>query len=184
MIVLETARLRLRRFVPEDLEVLAPLYADSDIRRFFPDGTLTREETRSEIEWFLNGHPHDARLGLWATIHVATGAFVGRCGLLPWEIDGQAEVEVAYLLDRAWWGQGLATEAGQALVRYAFDTLGLRRVICLIDPGNHASRQVALRIGMGLERELDGVDGDGIPTHLFARHSHDRGNPSGDRPDA
>ena len=40
-----------------------------------------------------------------------SGELVGRCGLLPWEIDGRTEVEVAYLLGTPWWGRGLATEA-------------------------------------------------------------------------
>ena len=46
-----------------------------------------------------------------------TGAFIGRCGLLPWTIDGRDEVEVAFMIDKAYWGQGLGTEAARALVR-------------------------------------------------------------------
>ncbi len=101
----------------------------------------------------MNGHPRRPELGLWATIFKETGAFIGRCGLLPWTIDGREEVEVAYLLDKAYWGQGLATEAAGAIADYAHNTLGLKRLICLIDEGNIASRRVAEKIGMRFERK-------------------------------
>jgi ribosomal-protein-alanine N-acetyltransferase len=159
MKILETDRLILRHLVPDDLDALFALYRDPLIRQYFPEGTLTYEETREELEWFLNGHPEHPELGLWATIHKPTQRFIGRCGLLPWTIDGREEVEVAYLLDRAYWGQGLATEAALALVDYSFARLGLSRLICLIDPQNQASINVARRIGMTLEQEREDETG-------------------------
>jgi ribosomal-protein-alanine N-acetyltransferase len=59
--------------------------------------------------------------------------------LLPWKIDGQDEVEVAYLISKAFWGQGLGTEAAQAILDYGFTTLNLPRLVCLIDQDNLAS---------------------------------------------
>ena len=154
MKILETERLLLRRLIPNDLDALYDLYRDPEIRRYFPEGTLTYEETKEELEWFLNGHPDHPQLGLWATIHKESGRFIGRCGLLPWHIAGHDEVEVAYLLDRAYWGQGLGSEAAQAIAYYAFTELGLSRLICLIVPGNQASIRVATRMGMNLEKEI------------------------------
>jgi ribosomal-protein-alanine N-acetyltransferase len=151
MTILETKRLVLRRLLPSDLDDLYALYRDSEIRRFFPEGTLTYEETKEEVEWFLNGHPAHPELGLWATIHREDDAFIGRCGLLPWTIERRSEVEVAYLLAKQYWGQGLGTEAAQAVSQYGFERLGLSRLICVIDPGNQASINVALRIGMAPE---------------------------------
>ncbi len=57
MIILETKRLILRHLEPRDLDSLFALYSDPDVRRYFPEGTLTYEETKEELEWFLNGHP-------------------------------------------------------------------------------------------------------------------------------
>lgn len=162
--ILETRRLRFRHLTLGDLDALYALYRDPEIRRYFPEGTLSREETREELEWFLNGHPEHPQLGLWATIDKATGAFIGRCGLLPWAIEGQLEVEVAYLLDKAYWGQGLATEAAQAIIRYGLEQLGLARVICLPEPENLASRRVAEKCGMALDRE---IMLDGTPAMLY-----------------
>jgi RimJ/RimL family protein N-acetyltransferase len=164
--ILETERLLLRHLEPADLEALFVLYRDPEIRQYFPDGTLTFEQTKEELEWFLNGHPQHPELGLWATIHKETGQFIGRCGLLPWTLDGRAEVEVAYLIDKNFWGQGLATEAAQAIVTYAAEKLRLSRLICLIDHENQASIRVAEKIGMAFERS--GVDEFG-PFQLYAR---------------
>jgi ribosomal-protein-alanine N-acetyltransferase len=152
MKILETERLILRRLLPEDLDDLFALYRDPEIRRYFPEGTLTYEETQEELEWFLNGHPEHPELGLWATIHKETNQFIGRCGLLPWTIDGQYDVEVAYLLSKAYWRQGLGTEVARAILNYGFEQLHLSRLICLIDPDNEASIKVAQNMGMTLEK--------------------------------
>ncbi len=166
--ILETERLMLRRFVLDDLDALSELYHDEEIRRYFPEGVLDDAQTKAELEWFLNGHPRFPELGLWATVNKESGEFMGRCGLLPWTIEDRQEVEVAYLLGKKFWGQGFASEAALAIVRYAFEHLNLSRLICLIDPENLASIKVAERIGMRLEQKLDGIDGDGIPTLIYA----------------
>lgn len=153
MKILETKRLILRHLIAEDFEALFALYSDAEVRRYFPEGTLTYEETKEELQWFLNGHPEYPELGLWATIHRESGELIGRCGLLPWMIDDRPEVEVAYLLAKEYWGQGLGTEAARAILHYGFEQLQLSRLICLIDRDNPASIRVATKIGMTFERE-------------------------------
>lgn len=153
MKILETHRLMLRHLEAGDLDKLFTLYRDPEIRRYFPEGTLTYEETKLELEWFHNGHPEHPELGLWATIYKATNQFIGRCGLLPWVIDHRPEVEVAYLLAKEYWGQGLGTEAAQGILDYGFERLHLSRLICLIDRDNLPSIRVATKIGMTFERE-------------------------------
>jgi RimJ/RimL family protein N-acetyltransferase len=153
MIILETERLMLRRLLPDDLDSLYALYSDPEVTKFIPDAPTSYEETRKELEWFMNGHPAYPELGLWATIYNANGQFIGRCGLLPWTIDQREEVEVAYALAKDYWGQGLATEAAQAIMRYAFEQLHLTRLICLVDQENQASINVATKIGMRFEKE-------------------------------
>src|SRR5215212_11541652 len=117
----------------EDADALARLYGDPDVRRYFPDGTLTADETKEELEWFIDVYDRRYGLGLWATLERETGEFIGRCGLIPWrvlpsptarlvlthadetpDVDAIYEVEVAYLLAKRYWGRGLATEAAQA----------------------------------------------------------------------
>jgi len=164
--VVETARLVLRDLTPDDLEALAALYADPEIRRYFPDGVRTFEETRAELAWIIDVYYGRYGYGLWATVLKETGTFIGRCGLLPWEIDGRTEVEVAYLLDKRYWGRGLATEAARAIVDHAFATLPVDRLICMVDPENAASRGVAVKVGMTMLWD-DYVDEYG-PAHVYA----------------
>ncbi|MBK6326205.1 MAG: GNAT family N-acetyltransferase [Chloroflexi bacterium] len=92
---------------------------------------------------------------------------MGRCGLLPWTIDGQDEVEVAYTIAPSHWGQGLGAEAAQAILDYGFDTLGLTRLVCLIDEENVASIRVAGKMGMAFEKASRDEIG---PFWLYTRH--------------
>jgi ribosomal-protein-alanine N-acetyltransferase len=177
--ILETERLILRRLTMNDLDALAVIYGDPEVRRYFPEGTLDYEETREELEWIIDVYYGQYGFGLWATVHRETNEFIGRCGLLPWTIEGRSEIEVAYLLAKAYWGRGLGTEAAQAILEYGFEQLHLPRLICLIDPANEASIKVARNIGMTLEREGD-IEGE--PTLLYSaskdpleRIQHQRG---------
>lgn len=152
-VIVETPRLLLRRLRLSDLDDLVRFYSDPDVIRYIPDAPRSYEDTKDELEWFLNGHPRFPELGLWATIYKPTGAFIGRCGLLPWTIEGQDDVEIAFALSRAYWGRGLATEAARAIARHAFENLNVSRLICLIDHDNRASIKVATKLGMRFERE-------------------------------
>jgi len=164
-IILETKRLTLRRLIIEDLDALWALYCDPEVIKYIPDAPKTLEEARQELAWHMNGHPRNPELGLWATIHKETGQFIGRCGLLPWTIDGKEEVEVAYAISRDFWGQGLGTEAGQAIVLYAFEKLKLSHLVCMIEPENQTSIKVARNIGMIFEKAMEDDLG---PYHLYS----------------
>lgn len=153
MLVLTTERLLLRHLEPHDLGPLYSLYRDPEMRRYYPDGTRTLAETKGEIDWFTNGHPHRPELGLWATVERESGEFLGRCGLLPWRIQGTEEVELAFMIRKERWREGLATEAARGIIKYASTRLGLRRLVCLVMPGNDASAGVATKVGMTFERE-------------------------------
>ena len=79
---------------------------------------------------------------------------IGWCGLMHQEVEGTQEIEISYHLDRAYWGRGFATEAVQAVQEYGFYTLGVQRLISLIDPENTASRKVAIKNSMAIERDV------------------------------
>jgi ribosomal-protein-alanine N-acetyltransferase len=158
--LIETERLALRRLTLNDLDALAAIYADEDV--------LAYEQTKEELEWIINIYYGQYGFGLWATTLKETNEFIGRCGLLPWTIDGREEVEVAYLLAKEHWGRGLGTEAARAILAYGFGELHLSRLICLIDPANDASVKVAIKIGMSLEREAE-IDGE--PTLVYSANT-------------
>jgi ribosomal-protein-alanine N-acetyltransferase len=165
MVVLNTERLQLRRFEVGDLAQLYALYRDPEIRKYYPDGTRTLDETKEELDWFLQGHPRHPELGLWATVELGSGEFLGRCGLLPWHIQGKDEVELAFMIKKERWREGFATEASQGIIKHAHQVLDLRRLVCLVVPGNAASARVAQKIGMSFEREFTDEHG---PSQLYA----------------
>ncbi len=153
------------------------------MRRYFPEGTLTHEETREELEWCIEVYDGRYGYGLWATVRKDRDELIGRCGLIPWRatetIEGElilegadehpvdgvtSEIELAYLLGREHWGQGLATEAARAIVDHAMRTLRPPRLICLFDPRNVASQRVAERVGFTFDREVL-LDGERLPMH-------------------
>ena len=111
MIILETPRLILRHEVITDLDDLYALYCDPEITRYIPDAPRDYEETRLELEWHQQGHPKYPELGLWATILKENGEFIGRCGLLPWTIEGRQEVARLNLAE--WWNAERGGPVGQ-----------------------------------------------------------------------
>ena len=144
MIVLQTERLTLRQFVPEDLELLAPIFADPEMMRFYPE-PFTRERTQRWIDWSLGLYATRGQ-GLWAMLRRADGHMLGDCGLVPQKIEGVELLEIGYHVRRDAWGLGYATEAALACRDYALSQLGAAQVCSIVDPENHASRRVAGRV--------------------------------------
>lgn len=152
MIVLETGRMALRRMDMEDVDDLLHIFSDPEAMSFYPS-TKDEAETKGWIEWNLDSYQKHG-FGLWVATLKHTHEFAGQCGLVMQEVEGQPEVEIGYLFLRKLWGQGLATEAAQACRDYGFNELGYTRLISLIDPRNVASRSVAQKVGMRLEKEI------------------------------
>ena len=161
---LQTSRLILRPFDKNDLERLVDLFANPRFMRFSGSDGYNREESVAVWEKFLRWQ----REGLpfpFAAIERDSGTLVGYCGFLHQEVDGMKEIEIGYRLHPDFWNRGLATEAARAVRDHAFGNLYLERVISLIHRDNHASRRVAEKNGMQLEKE---TTFKGFPTQVFA----------------
>jgi RimJ/RimL family protein N-acetyltransferase len=143
--VLETARLRLRVWRADDLEPLARLNADPLVMCNMGHGPMSLDETRRQLDRFRR-HWHDHGFGLWAVEDKTSGAFLGRIGL-SYHAVWPDDPEVGWFLDSRVWGRGLATEGGEAAVRYGFETLGADRLVSICIEENHASRRVMEKLG-------------------------------------
>jgi ribosomal-protein-alanine N-acetyltransferase len=161
---IQTERLLLRILSPDDLPGYETMYADPDVTLFLGGKPLDHEGVRQWMERRLASNA-EGRSAIRSVFERATGEFVGRCGLLEWDIDGAREFEIGYALARAHWGKGYATEAAIAVRDDATQRRGHRRLICLIEVGNERSVRVAERLGMRHERNLDL---DGRRAHLYA----------------
>src|SRR5436309_1382021 len=133
--VLETDRLLLRHLSLDDLEALAAIQADAEVMRYFTWGPLPVEVVRYDLERCI-ARQREHGFSLWAAIDRADGRFIGRCGLLTQSLQGRDEVEIAYMIDRSYWGRGLATEAAIAIRDYGFDRLGRDRLVSIIHRDN------------------------------------------------
>lgn len=148
--ILETARMRLREYRQDDLDELAAMFADEETMRFYPR-PKTRDEALAWIEWNVRLYSEEG-FGLWVMESVETAEFLGDCGLTPQTVEGVTDIEVGWHTKRAFWNEGLATEAALACRDVGFTQFGLQRLISIIDPENIASRRVAEKIGMRPEK--------------------------------
>ncbi|MFH8370676.1 GNAT family N-acetyltransferase [Streptomyces sp. NPDC018031] len=155
MVTLETPRLILRRWREEDVAPMAAVHADPEVMRWIRDGSVRDEQrTRDGIQAW-EGEWESRGFGLFAVEIRSTGELAGFAGLavpdyLPEVLPA---VEVGWRLGRSHWGQGLATEAAVAAVRFGFEERGLERIVSIIQVGNDASERIATKLGMHPVRE-------------------------------
>jgi RimJ/RimL family protein N-acetyltransferase len=163
---LETERLLLRPWRPEDVSPYALIIRDREVMRYLGAGLgygvkrmgasllarVSEMEARRAIaslirHWSRHGY------GEWAVEEKATGALLGNIGLKyqPDWVAEPARVEIGWLLARGAWGRGLASEGARAGVAFAFESRGIDRVISIAVPENRRSVRVMERIGLELQ---------------------------------
>jgi ribosomal-protein-alanine N-acetyltransferase len=165
MVILETERLRLRPFTTADLDAHARLYADPDVTRWISDGPFlgaaARERSERTVRRFI-AHWQEHGFGVWAVEERASGIVIGQCGLNTLDT---GEVEILWALERAAWDHGYGTEAARAALAYAFDTIGLERIIALARPQNGPSRRIMDKLGLRWEKDVQAF---GAPAVYYA----------------
>lgn len=152
MYILETPRLILREFRPDDVDALALTLSDAETMRFYPSPF-----DRAGVEdWIFHNRVRYRRdgHGLWAMILKSSGELIGDCGLTFQDAGGTNEIEIGYHVRRDLWGRGLATEVARACRDYGFAHMPVERLISLIRPENMASRRVAEKNGMAVWKEM------------------------------
>jgi [ribosomal protein S5]-alanine N-acetyltransferase len=151
MPALTTPRLLLREMTLDDAPALHAVLGDAETMRWYPR-PYTLAEVEDAIARQIGRYPSGA--GLLAAELRESGELVGDCGLVWQDVDGITEPEIGYHFHRSSWNRGLATEAARAVMDYAFTALGCDHVISLIRPENVASRRVAEKNGLALDRTV------------------------------
>jgi RimJ/RimL family protein N-acetyltransferase len=138
-----------------DARELLSVFSDPLVMAAFASPPFGAAEMEAWVARNLR-HQSEHGYGLFTVVLKGTGEVIGDCGLEQMDIGA----ELGYDLRSDQWNQALATEAATAVRDYAFETLGLPRLVSLIRVGNEASRRVAEKVGMSLERrsERHGVD--------------------------
>lgn len=151
-LVLETARLRLRRFRRDDVDAIFAIIGDEVAMQYYPK-RFNRHDAVQWVERNLRRY-REYGFGFFAVTLKGSTEVIGDCGVIRQEIAGGPELEVGYHFRRDQWGHGYATEAARACMALAFDVLGAKKVISLIRAENVPSRRVAERNGMKIERQV------------------------------
>ena len=149
--MIETERLLLRRFTEDDLETIARWNADPEFTRNLA-GVQTRRQTDEAFErWERHWQEHG--FGMLMIEWRETGELIGRTGP-QFHRSWPDDPEVGWGVDRAWWGRGIATEAGAASVAWGFGELGFTRLVSITTAPNTASLRVMAKLGFRLHRQI------------------------------
>jgi [ribosomal protein S5]-alanine N-acetyltransferase len=153
-IILESERLLFRPHLITDLDDYCAMEMDLNVRRYVGGSARTRENAGQRFPRDQLQKMATDRLALWATVLKSSNAYIGRCGLYPHfgadEIPIAGEAVLAFYIASPYWGQGFATEAGKAFIRFGFTELGLDRIVATVQKGNDASIHVLQKLGFSL----------------------------------
>ena len=148
--MLETARLLLRRLVPEDAGfILELLNEPSFVRHIGDKGVRTREDAVRYIAEVPMASYARHGFGLYLVAIKETGEPAGLCGLVKREALRDVDVGFAFL--PRFWSRGYALESTAAVLGEARETWGLARVVAVVAPDNVASKRLLARLGFGFE---------------------------------
>ena len=153
--MIETPRLILRPWRESDFAPFAELNAGPFVMRYMR-GVLTREESDAYIQR-IQQHLADHGFCKWAVEAPGVAPFIGAVGLshVRFEASFTPAIEVAWRLNRPFWGQGYATEAAGAAIKDGFTRIGLQEIVALTRPANIPSQRVMERLGMQRSIEFD-----------------------------
>lgn len=158
-----TARLRLEPTAPRHADDLHTLYLDPAVAEWY--GEWTREAIEREVARMADGWAADG-VHKWMAYDRDTGDLIGRGGLSRIVIDGGHRWEVGWVLHRAYWGRGYASEIGRAGLDVAFGELGAPEVVAFTETHNARSRAVMVRLGMTYDKD---IFRDGAPFALYRK---------------
>lgn len=151
---LSTRRLRLRGWAVADRAALAAIKADAANWRFIASGPLDAGEASAQLDVLLDEWERWG-VGSWAIVEAETRELIGDCGVKLTDRGPQ----LAYMIARKRWGKGFATEASRAVLHYAFANCGWPAIYASTDIANLASQRVLEKVGMRLQRTIDGPHG-------------------------
>lgn len=151
--MLETDRLRLRPYRPDDLDDLHAMLSDPEHMRWYP-APFDREQTTAWLERQIEGL-RERGFALWIVEDRVTSGFLGTAGPTLQVVEGVDEVEIGWHTRPGRKGEGIAPEAASAARDWAFATLYVDHLISLVRPENESSARVAEKIGMRVDREVD-----------------------------
>lgn len=155
--IASTGRLLIRETTMEDFDALYELYQDPAITRFMPGMDEDKEEERRQMELYIHNMYAFYGYGLWSIIEKKTGRLIGRAGLENGHLKGRNVIELGYMLGTPYQGKGFAYEAVRAIISYAFEVVGVKKLYVVISRNNLRSLRLVRKLGF---REQESEAGD------------------------
>jgi ribosomal-protein-alanine N-acetyltransferase len=169
---LKSERLGFRWWTADDLPLAQQLWGDLEVTKYF-GGPFSEDEVRKRYKRerarrMVHGYQY------WVIELLATCEFVGVCGLQP-NNPADEIIELGFHLLPKFWGQGLATEAGRAVIPYAFEKYAAKKLVAGHHPDNVKSKKVLDKLGFKFSHheKLPGIDVD-IPRYLLEGRSEEK----------
>ena len=171
--ILQTERLVLREMVESDAAFILQLLNEPSFLQYIGDkGVRTVEDAQAYIRggpvasYSANGH------GLYLVVLRDSGTPIGMCGLVTRPTLAVPDIGFAFM--PAYWSQGYAVEAAQAVMDYARDALGVKHIVAIASPDNTSSARLLGKIGLKFNRLISTADG-GADVALFTPSGFDDG---------
>jgi len=167
---LETPRLILREMLPADAEAIFRIRGDYEVTRYNIGAAYERLEQATDLIAAMAHAYQDGTELRWGITLKGHDTVIGMCGFNYW-IRRDCRASIGYDLARAYWGDGIMTEAIRAIIAFGFARMGLNRIEADADARNPASARVLEKVGFkreGLQREQFYENGDFNDLMLFA----------------
>jgi RimJ/RimL family protein N-acetyltransferase len=147
---IRTNRLVLRPWSLQDAPAALDVYGQSEVSRWLAPAmeSVADESAMTAVlkQWIDQCSALEPPAGRWAVELADSGELIGGAAVLPLPPDG-VDLEIGWQLAPAYWGRGLAAEAGHAVAHYTF-TQGVDEVFAVVRPRNTRGTATARRVGM------------------------------------
>lgn len=151
--MIDTERIIIRKFTPDDLRWLIEMRADPEVNRFLGGMRMQNSGSISKrFEFYLECYEKFG-FGMCAMLLRETREPLGWSGLQPLEESG--EIEVGYGLAKKYWRQGFGFECASAWLKHGFEIAGLERIVAVADEQNTGSWKIMKKCGMSYEKNVD-----------------------------
>ncbi|MGM0218309.1 GNAT family N-acetyltransferase [Enterococcus sp. AZ126] len=162
--IIENDKLYLRELTSDDFEDLCLILQDEETMYAY-EAAFTNEKVNDWLNWNLKSYQENG-FGLWAIIDQQNNNFIGQCGIVYSEVEGESLLEIGYLVNKQFWNQGYATSASQLCLTYAKNSLKAEKICSIIRETNLSSQKVAEKNSMTLVKQFD-KDYSGLPVRHF-----------------
>lgn len=139
----QSQRIIIREFLIDEQQTFLNLFKDDEVTQYLPETTPERY-----IEMFIEllENYKTGKLSRWAIFDATNNNFIGMCVARVF-VDNNNQIEIGYVLSKAYWGKGIATEVCKALTQYSFSNTEINEVIALTDLDNSGSQNVLQKAG-------------------------------------